>query len=392
MKQFVSVIVFCLMSLPLAAQDFMGKLLEQPLFWTLAETILASDYDPLLRSADHPDRGAETVQNLMRQTLGGRIHRQPFNYLSRDTDGDTVTLSACLYLPLNQPVRRLLVANHYTIGANREAPSETLAFEAVFCAKGYAVLMADYLGYGITRNRVHPYLAADLTARHVVDMLLHVRSTPALAPLLTDSLIIAGYSQGAAVTLAALRLLETEYPDIPVLHAYAGGGPYTPAEMYDDWIKNDRAGIPCAIPLAVLGMNEAGQLHLDLSDFFREPLLGNYADWILSKQYSVNAINRFMLSDRVSDAMPPQGMNKEHSSTRLFYNALQQQTVLDISPRTPLWIFHSTDDRWVPFFCADSLRQALERQNTPNVTFDFAPYGNHTNAAIEFFRKVYLTL
>ena len=385
----------------LSAQGLSRLMLDNGLAWSASKLIIASDYDPLLRDTANPDRGARKLQETLRSTLEDVVEQRNFCYMSTDERGDSVLLSACLLLPREGEVRGLVVANHYTVCANEEAPTQSMSFDALFCLKGYAVMMADYIGYGKTADRVHPYLHVPTESRSVVDMILHVldneidrpkkRRQPTILcgrKLLSDSIVMIGYSQGAAVSVATAQLIAEHYADlIPLRAVYAGGGPYDPASMYDKWVSDDYTAIPYAIPLTILGMDAGEQLHLDLAGLFREPLLSHYKEWITSKRYTVNQLEQLMVSHHLSDHMPPEGMDKTVMNTALFYHAMQRQSLLSFRPQVPLFLFHSTEDQWVPSSGSERLAEAIG--NDPLLTTDFGAYGNHPIAIVAFYQRLW---
>lgn len=385
----------------LSAQGLSRLMLDNGLAWSASKLIIASDYDPLLRDTANPDRGARKLQETLRSTLEDVVEQRNFCYMSLDEKGDSVLLSACLLLPREGEVRGLVVANHYTVCANEEAPTQSMSFDALFCLKGYAVMMADYIGYGKTADRVHPYLHVPTESRTVVDMILHVLDNEIDRPkkrrqpttlcgrkLLSDSIVMIGYSQGAAVSVATAQLIAEHYADlIPLRAVYVGGGPYDPASMYDKWVSDDYTAIPYAIPLTILGMDAGEQLHLDLTGLFREPLLSHYKEWITSKRYTVNQLEQLMVSHHLSDHMPPEGMDKTVMNTALFYHAMQRQSLLSFRPQVPLFLFHSTEDQWVPSSGSERLAEAIG--NTPLLTTDFGAYGNHPIAIVAFYQRLW---
>ncbi len=399
--------VYLLLWFSLFAQNTAGRLLKNKLTWDIAELVLASDYDPLLQSKDNPDRGLQTMMKMFEKNIGNDIVRQLLTYRSTDQHGDSVLLSGCLYLPKEGEIKGIIVANHYTVCSNKEVPSESLVIESIFCEKGYAVLMADYLGYGITKDRPHPYLHRETGARTVLDLVLQMVPQPetvkkkgcrkkekqprfmlAGRELLTDSLILIGYSQGAAVTLALQALIQEQYANqLHISRTFVGGGPYDIASMYDEWVEKDLTSIPAAIPLTILGMDAGENLHLDLSHLFKDSLLAHYDEWILTKKYTLNHIARLMGSRRLSDNMPPSGMDKTDPETHRFYDAMQRQSLLNFKPQTPLYLFHSKDDKWVPF--SSSERLAGNIGQSPLLTTDFGNYGNHMNATLRFYKTLF---
>lgn len=126
------------------------------------------------------------------------VREQAVTYMSVDQHGDSIRLSGLLSIP--DSARGIILIPHYTIAACDESPSQKPTGEAKAFRDNYVLLMPDYIGYGITCERTHPYLHGALTARNTVDMLLGLQ--PMLDSLSLgislDSIYIVGYSQGGA--------------------------------------------------------------------------------------------------------------------------------------------------------------------------------------------------
>ena len=286
----------------------------------------------------------------------------------------------------------MIIVSHYTIGANYEAPSETFPMEGIWAAKGYIVVVADYIGFGITKERIHPYLHIKSTAQSVVDMALAAK--PYLKKIgkepESEEVILAGYSQGGATTVGVMDMIQDDYSnEFPIKKVYAGGGPYDLAATYDISMEWDQTGIPCAIPMIVQGINAGENLGLDMSAFFQPKLLENYNEWINSKKYTVKEINTMIGASSLHEIMTEEGRNKHSWETALLYQALLSNSVLRFTPRAPMYIFHSTQDKTVPFVNA---LKAEEWFKGMNVHYDFGEYGKHGMGAVRFIINVYKDL
>lgn len=333
---------------------------------------------------------------IVREILGeincNTLYHIAGTYTGHDVDGSPLTLSGKLLIPKDGPVKNLVIVSHYTIGANYEAPSETFPMEGIFAAKGYAVAIADYIGYGVTANRIHPYMHVESTARSVVDMALAVM--PYLEKIgckpQEKEVILAGYSQGGATTIAVMDMIQKEYGSVfPIKKVYAGGGPYDLAATYDISMEWDRTGIPCAIPMIVQGIDIGEKLGLKMSDFFQPDLLAHYDEWINSKNYTVKQINALMKASSLHEIMTENGRDKSSHETARLYQALMTNSVLDFNPGAPIYFFHSRQDRTVPFVNAE---KAEEKFKGKNVRFDFGNYGEHPMGCARFIVKVYKDL
>lgn len=363
-----------------------------------SDVIVNGDLNPEIRTMDIGDENeaktasvalAGLVANLVETMTHNKIIQVAGNYTGHDIDGSPITLSGKVLLPAEGKIKGMVIVSHWTIGSSRECPSECFPLEGILASKGYAVVMADYIGYGVTSNRIHPYMHLESTARSVVDMALAVK--PYLKAIdrepESDRVILVGYSQGGSTTLGVMSILQDEYKtELPIEMVFAGGGPYDLAATFDVAMLEDKTGIPCAVPMIVQGVNEGEGLDLNLSDFFQPILMEHLDEWINSKQYSVAEINTMLNAQKVSDLMTDVGRDKTNPQTAKLYRTLMWNSILIFTPRAPVYIFHSMDDMTVPFTNA---LKAEEYFKGNNIIYDFDHYGNHQSGAVKFILKVY---
>lgn len=317
-----------------------------------------------------------------------------------DQNGDSLTLSGKVTVP-RQPAKGVILLPHYTIAAESEAPSNAEKGEQEQLREEYVLIIPDYIGFGASQDRVHPYLRGDVTARNCVDMLLasgkwKVVGGKMKEDIRIDTIRIVGFSQGGATALWCLKLIEEEYSDrIYVKGCYAGSGPHDVAATYDEAIRTNKVGLPMVIPMLVMGTSEAYGLDLDGNKFFTPQLNDKYDEFITSKKYSVPQLFFRTLNHDVSHWLTPYGMDKTEPDTKLLYEHLQRSSLVTESgeihcpewqPKAPVYIFHSREDDIVTFLCAEHLQQCW--QNVQNVTFDFGDYGNHMDSYNAFFPRV----
>ncbi|MCQ2311409.1 MAG: hypothetical protein MJZ64_06655 [Paludibacteraceae bacterium] len=358
---------------------------ESEEFWSMSRKMVVKNPFSLWANAE-----SNTTHKTLKMLTSSIVEEVPVSYNSVTPLGEIVTVSGKMFLPKHKSAKGIIIASHYTIGGNSEAPSETFSFEGIFATKGYIVLMADYLGYGISAQYPHPYLNANNTAQVSVDLL------KAALPYLqhrgfypsTSNLILLGYSQGGAATIALERLIEQSYPQYRVQQVFAGAGPYNPAATYDYSVKENTTQIPCAVPMLILGMSYSEQLNLPIENYFLEPLYRNYQDWILSKNYSLLQINQYMSNSNISDLLTPLALDKTASPTNLFYEALSHNDLTSFEPKVEVYFFHSKEDNMVPFINSQLMCDSLTMKNIP-AKYIFGSFGGHMNAAIDFFKQIY---
>ena len=329
-----------------------------------------------------------TARDLLGAITSNSLVHVSGTFTGHDIDGSPLTQSGKIIYPAKGPIKNIILISHYTICADYEAPSESFPMEGILATKGYALVIADYIGYGVTIDRIHPYLHVASTARSVVDFALAAK--PYLEKTghkpLSDEVILVGYSQGGSITLGVMDLIQREYmQEFPIKKVYAGGGAYDLAVTFDISMAIDKTGIPCAIPMLVQGMNEGENLGLDMKDFFQPRLLENYQEWINSKKYTIGQIGNLMGSNTLHELITDTGRDKTSPKTAAFYKALMLNSTLEFHPMAPIMFFHCKKDDTVPY---ENALRAEKRFKYNNIQFDFGDYGTHTTGALVFLGRV----
>ena len=315
----------------------------------------------------------------------------PVAYWSTDPQGDSLLVSGRVYLPKRRYLNGIMIACHYTITSDMEAPSNMLSMESLFAMKGYAVIMPDYVGYGLSRDKLHPYLHWRSAAKTAVDLL---NCMPELLEYYGYSypidVVVTGYSQGGAVALGVTRMLEELDSMWIVRKLYAGAGPYDPAGTYLYSMERNEMGIPAAIPLIVMGLSDAYDLEFELEDFFLDPLLSNYEEWVLSKEYTVGDINYLMGSTVMTELMTKEALDMDSPLADMLYEVLLWNSNVGYDLRSPAYFFHSIDDEVVPILNTINLQEQMPDES--GKTYDYDHYGSHMEASVPFMQYVYQDL
>ena len=309
-----------------------------------------------------------------------------YNYPSVDADGNRVTLSSLMAVPTKMVIdgvaakpNNLIIGCHVTITSNYECPTDynqngsfqsDVGMQICYTRYDYfrqpccLVIMPDYEGYGVSRNRAHPYLYQELTARQVVDA---VRYGLALFNANVDNddgadlaqfednwkSVCVGYSQGGSVALATHRFIEENglSSELHFAGSVCGDGPYDPiehlryymqdnGETYDGSNKTEHqketVSMPIVMPLILKGMcdrNPFMRQH-QVSDYLSEKFLRTgVIDFINAKskgkddQYSTDRINksfRNMRENGLEYVYTDENGNPQKGS----YSAAEMQTML----------------------------------------------------------------
>lgn len=335
------------------------------------------------------------------QLAAAKMYEQVVLYPSVDQHGDSLLLSGKVSIPQDAPIKGVVLLAHFTIGANKEAPSNCTLYEAKPLRKDYILIMPDYIGYGATADRFPPYLHGELTARNCVDMIpaaQHILDSLQLnIPI--DSLYLVGFSQGAAVALWTLKHIEEQCSDrYHVKQCIIGGGPYDVAATYDVGVQSNKVGMPMAAPLLVEGTSEAYNLRLNRHQLFTPKMDTGFDRLISSRRYDLIALALRMPQHRLDYWLSPTARDKNQPETRRLYEGLMRSSLVHYpiddnpigadticpnwTPQAPLYIFHSYKDDVVPFVNAEHLQRCYP--DLPDVTWHFGDFGTHLRSAYTF--------
>jgi pimeloyl-ACP methyl ester carboxylesterase len=311
-------------------------------------------------------------------------------YKSVDVDDNPIWLSGKVILPAKGSIKRYILVSHYTIAINREAPSNIFSLEGLLVKLGYALIIPDYLGYGITADHIHPYLVMDITARNVLDMYDAVVPFMKAAGCVPehDDIYLMGYSQGGATTMAVQHLIEHHgRTDIKIRRVFAGGGPYDVKATYDRFVETNHASYPCAVPVMMQGMVVGNKLDLDMSQMMAPYIYENLDEWVNSKRYTTGQLNALLGTQITSELLTPLGMDRTSEEVSELYKAMVNNSILTYSwtPKAPVFMLHSIDDDVVPY---ENAARAKSKWKDANIQYSFDYYGNHQVTCIRFIYTV----
>ena len=313
---------------------------------TFTEDIMA-EQTVMTRAGNESLTGSQRLKFERKESLA-QATTYSFEYPTKSLSGEDILLSATLtaWTPAtpqeNDKIESVHIYNHITITADRESPTSSLTqgdtqglnMLKMICLGDYGsrigipvpfvgrciVIAPDYEGYGLTKDRVHPYMVQELMARQVADAATYglalyrkemADAGSGLLPLSDDFRSFAlGYSQGGSTTLAVHRYIEEHGLD-KALHfkgSICGDGPHdliaTMRYYFDD--NGDSFGVktlhrkglvtmPVVLPLIIKGMIDSSPelKGYRLEDFLSQQFIDTgIVEWIKSKEYSTEDIEK----------------------------------------------------------------------------------------------------
>jgi pimeloyl-ACP methyl ester carboxylesterase len=326
-------------------------------------------------------------------------------YKTTDPAGNPVLASGAIFFPaaeVSYERTGTILGVHYTYGANYEVPSQKMGVtEGLFSLFGYAVVAPDYIGYGVSKNLVHPYYDVETTGQASADMLMAAKEYFAsINRKMSHKVTVMGYSQGGQAALSFLRFAETKpmYQDAFVIdQVFAGGGAYDLIKSYDTFVQKDYSSQPVTIPLLILGLNYGENLFLDLKKMFAEPLLSNFEEWIISKKYTTDEVTAMMKETRLTKILASEAFDTTNLNTKKFRAALRNNSLIIYGkvttwvPRAKITLLHATDDTIVPYENTESAYKAFLEAGCNVIKHDI-PNKDHKEAGQDFYTYCMLHL
>jgi hypothetical protein len=371
---------------------------------------MPSDVDPCDPNGYNQVEGKSTFMQmfspLMNMITYSTVHQIVGTYQS-EYKGQSITLSGNMYVPKSKRCKGLIMACHYTYAALSESPSQGPTLSALLATKGYAVIDADYVGFGVTYQMVHPYLDKAATGRAVADFGRLAR------PFLeangytfeTNDIYIFGYSQGGHAAVATQEFIESHadyLKDLPITRVLCGGGPYDPMVTYDVAKKTDVIGFPAVVPMFLQGTIYANDLNdkslsmpITEADFLSEAMLKDdrYKVWLNSKAYTMDQVNLLMKGigcGKFSTILRPEALEEDYPQNKILFQKLKENATTNFCPVSPMFIFHSKGDDVVTFENAEILQKRFRElgADESKIEYDFADYGTHRSGLLKFHMKV----
>ena len=268
--------------------------------------------------------------------------------------GEEIIASGLVSFPDTDEPVPMLSFNHGTESRHLDAPSDNLVTYSFFsnaASLGYIFVMSDYLGFGSSKNILHPYYRSDIVGNTIVDMLKAVKELAEIENYnFNGDVFLAGYSEGGFATMAAHKNIEENKPKgINLIASAPAAGGYDVVGMLDYFLSLKTYPHPYYLAYVALSYKTTYQWDLELSDIFKEPfasIIPNY----FNGSYSGGQIND-VLTYNIDSLLTEEFKNNVHSSSKYseVINAFEENSLDNWVPKTKMYLYHGTDDIAVPY-------------------------------------------
>lgn len=359
----------------------------------------------LLTAESALDRAASETRSLLGDANLG-IDLSAFQYdveIFRITyktsyKGRDITASALVTLPKKAPAAPIVSFQHGTIAAYTQAPTALKLYDpesvlyAALAAPGFISVAPDLLGFGASKDVLHPYYVEDLTASTVRDAIRAARDLASDEGIaFNGKLFLAGYSQGGYATMATHKSIEAESLDrIELVASFPASGGYDIKAMQEYFwdLKNYEQPFYLAFVAQAYKITFAWQQ--PLTEMFREP----YADKIPSLVNGSKTNNQINdeLTMEISDLVTADILANIDTDTKYKYivDAFIDNSLVDWTPTIPMHMYHGEEDVTVPYGNSRITYNKLiaNGASVSVVTFTKLPGVNHYTGVFPYLEQV----
>lgn len=322
------------------------------------------------------------LQNEYGANNGMLYYSYSYKYKSTDVKGNPIELSSLVswrsFAGISLSPNNLFLYEHFTVTKDDQAPTKTS--NIIQMAVGNSLMIQpDYIGYGITKNEVHPYLNHDVTAINSIDALEAGYQTWKMKTnnkkMAKDwKMYVGGVSQGGSAALAVHKYLDTHMDLANKWHfaySYCSSGAYSPTITMQGYYEQGSLTYPVAVLLTIKSMMVSypdilGKWTED--DFYSEKYcnIKSIMDNMLnSKQYTTGDINKKLRellgvksSDPVSlkDILSESVLDMNSDIAKDFFKCLEKNDLTTgWTPVHEIHLHSSTIDKVVPYANAEKL-------------------------------------
>ncbi len=354
-----------------------------------AETIPEGPRGALIEFSEGKTLSKEEIIARITELDGASVARYDVRYHAiryrTMYEGRSIETQGLLILPENGNTIRLLAYFHGTelplkqAGIDEKTPSlyngSTKDYRDVrnmglaWAAAGYAVFMPDYIGYGITLGKDHPYMYFPEMFVSNIDGLLAVKAFLKQQGLPYDNrLFLAGWSQGGGAALSAHRYIEADYADaFEVVASSSLSGPHHFDRFVEEIFarRSEESDILPIISWGIYAINKFSGLKRPTDQLFSYPVFDQYSAMLTPGKKPDEVFSRVFLSDFLNG-----------KDVRL-RDVLRDNTMsTGWRPVGKVFLHHGDADNVVPYFNATDTRDGLSAAGGEVYLYTY-PGGKH---------------
>lgn len=321
------------------------------------------------------------------QNLAGLINSGAKTYFveyQTKFKGSDITASGLIHVPDSiYPNTPLLSFQHGTMFEKSNAPSSAPSGSStvLFAAAGYVVIEPDYIGYGSSSNFFHPYYHQNYSSGCVIDFIKASKEflTKKEKPF-SNSLFLAGYSEGGYVTLATHKEIQNNPShNLTIKATAAGAGGYDLNGMLDQLSENNIYTYPAYLAFVIQSFDTTYNLSQSFDYFFNTEYAHKFPE-LIDGLKSGSHINSELTND-LNDLLNPEFYsNLKGNQPYFFKDLLAKNSIMPWNSTAPIRLYHGTSDEIIPFSNSESVYAGFLSSGSTSVNLIPIQGGTHGNS------------
>lgn len=280
-------------------------------------------------------------------------------YLTPDETGALIDASGALVVPQGLPAPApLLSSQHGTTTLKLDVASTppaagqpyTNLAALAFGTAGYVAVLPDYIGYGASGNRFHPYLHARTLANATIDLLKGAKTYCAMNGIaLSGKLFLAGYSEGGYATMAATREIQEHHAaEFSITASAPMAGPYDLSTSLSDILGSGSYPGPGYVAFSFWAYDRIYALNLSGRVFM--PVFATRLDTLFDGSHDLAGEINPALSTDIATLFQGQFLADFRGNGEAPLKArIQENNLYNWTPAVPMRLIHCAGDDIVAF-------------------------------------------
>jgi pimeloyl-ACP methyl ester carboxylesterase len=312
-------------------------------------------------------------------------------------NGQTINASAVVSIPKTSEPIDMVSFQHGTIAAHTQAPSalalsstELILYTAL-ASPGFISVAPDLIGFGASKDKLHPYYIEEFTASAIVDALKAARDLASdLKRNFSGKLFLAGYSQGGYATMATHKSIETEgLEGFDLIASFPAAGGYDIKNMQEYFFGLQTYEQPFYLAFVAQAYKKTFDWAPPLTDMFREPYASRIPA-LLDGSKSAGQINE-QLTLSMPDLLTAEILANIDTDVKFKYliDAFNANSLTDWKPTKPMFMYHGDADTTVPYSNSIATYNKLIANGTSTsvVTLTALPGADHGSGVFPYIER-----
>jgi pimeloyl-ACP methyl ester carboxylesterase len=297
--------------------------------------------------------------------------------------GEEITASGLVTFPKTTEPIPMMSFQHGTMVSHAEAPTEdvnTYGFLSTLASAGYIFLIPDFIGFGASKDKLHPYYIEELTASSVIDM-MHAAKELAVEKgyNFDERVFLSGYSEGGYATMATHKSLEQNpIAGFELIVSAPSSGGYNLKSMQEYFFSLETYHNPFYLGYVAMSFQSQGVENVS-SLIFQEPYASKMPQ-LFDGSLTGGQINA-QLTDVVADLVQADfliNVDTNSAYAEILTN-FEKNSVDNWTPTKRMMLYHGDADITVPYHTSQETFDKMLAGGTSSSVLTFTPLVGKTH-------------